>query len=344
VLRRLALHAVIVGLLALMLAPLQVASAQSTAPRYSVVEIGTLPGFDSSTATGINASGRVVGTLQLLPYGQTSAFVWDSSTGLRALGTFTGRGTVGAGINDNGEVAGSAVGSVYNPGFAFRWSPTSGFERLDPPAGVYGSAGSDINDARQVAGSAQVSGPWAVRWGPTRQPRLLGSLGGNQGSADGINESGQVVGWTRNSLGYPRPFLWDPKTGMRDLGTFRGGRASVGVASAVNDSGHVAGDADTRNIGRAFLWRDGRLIAIGPELSYAHALNNADHVVGQFHANGTDRAFLYRDGTFSDLNTLIPSGSGIVLNDATGINDAGLIAANGTNPRGQQRGFVLVPR
>ena len=35
--------------------------------------------------------------------------------------------------------------------------------------------------------------------------------------------------------------------------------------------------------------------------------------------------------------------SGVVLDDARGINDSGWIVANGTNAQGQRRAFVLVP-
>jgi hypothetical protein len=44
-------------------------AAQPTTAQYDVVNLGTLPGFDSSRAAGINESGQVVGTLQDLPYG-----------------------------------------------------------------------------------------------------------------------------------------------------------------------------------------------------------------------------------------------------------------------------------
>jgi probable HAF family extracellular repeat protein len=277
----------------------------------------------------------VVGTLQQSPYGASSAFVWDRSSGLRALGNFEGRSTTGGGINDRGEVAGNGVGFVYDPGTAFRWSPAGGFELLGR------ASASGINNAREVSGTAL--GPAPLRWTAGGEQQSLGSLGGTQGIANAINDSGQIVGYSRNTLGYPRPFLWDPLTGMRDLGTFRGGAASVGVAYGINDRGHVVGNADSE-YGRAFLWRNGQLTAVGPELSYAYAVNNLDHVVGEFSARAGLRAFLSRDGSFTDLNRLIPAGSGITLTGARAINDAGWIVANGRNRQGARRAFVLIPR
>jgi probable HAF family extracellular repeat protein len=350
----------IAAVLVLALAPLATAGAQSPSTvveesPFNVVEIGTLPGFDTSTGTGINESGQVVGTLRQGTKGTFGAFVWDRSSGLRALGTFPDRTiegeplnrlTTGAAINDRGEVAGTAfTGSAYDPGVAFRWSETGGFERVDT------GRASGINNDRQVAGTLADQTP--VRWDATGQRLSLGSLGTNEGSPTAINDGGQVVGYSRNTSGYARPFLWDPQTGLRDLGTFRSGSASGGTALGVNDLGHVVGRAasDDRIPSRAFLWRDGQLTAVGPAASSANAINNLDHVVGDFLVGGKNRrdpvrphAFLSRDGTVTDLNSLIPTDGGIELNTAEAINDAGWIVANGKNQQGNTRTFVLIPR
>lgn len=332
----------VVALVALALLPLPVASAGPVAAEYSVVDLGTLPGYSVSEAAGINEAGQVVGTLGVPGQTPHTAFVWDSESGFRVLGPVGGRYTVGSGINDEGDVAGSAAGTYDNPGFAFSWSAKRGFHRLHPPPPYFGSAGAGINDAGQVAGTA-VLGTVPLRWEANGDVRELGSLGGTTGLAFGINDAGQVVGYSRNSRGSPRPFLWDPVGGMRDLGTFRRGDRSNGIATAVNDRTHVVGDADTRGFGsRGFLWKKGRLIGIGPESNYPAAVNELDHVVGQFYADREFRAFRYRERTFKDLNSLIP-GSGVFLTEARGINDAGWIVANGTTRQRQQRAFLLIP-
>jgi probable HAF family extracellular repeat protein len=128
-----------------------------------------------------------------------------------------------------------------------------------------------------------------------------------------------------------------------------------GIAWGINDLGHVVGTTDdlTASLGGrcAFLWRDGQLTRIGPDRTDAYAVNNLDHVVvsvlvppSRRRRTSEVRAFLYRDGTFSDLNNLIPTDSGIVLTEPRAINDAGWIVANGTNAQDQQRSFVLIPR
>ena len=54
-------------------------------------------------------------------------------------------------------------------------------------------------------------------------------------------------------------------------------------------------------------------------------------------------AFAWGRGAIQDLNNLIPAGSGWVLNEATGVNDAGMIIGYGTLG-GQTRAFRLTRR
>ena len=76
----------------------------------------------------------------------------------------------------------------------------------------------------------------------------LGTLGGNESGASGVNDRGQVVGCAANNVpdsfgfcvGVPqqsRAFIWQGE-GMRDLGTLGGPDA---LAELVNDRGQVAG-------------------------------------------------------------------------------------------------------
>jgi probable HAF family extracellular repeat protein len=325
--------------LALALAPVAAAGAQSS---YRVVEIGTVAGFDTTTSDDINASGQVVGTLQGRAYlGESSAFVWDSSSGLRALGNFAGVGTFGTGINDRGVVAGAApAGHVYFGSTAFRWTAAGGFENLGP-AGFTTS----INNAGEVVG--YTLGPGWVRWNASGQVQGFGSLPFIYGAPQANNNMGQIVG---NGSGGGPAQIFDERTGLGQLPPFPGG--GTALAYDINDLGHATGNSGVpytskpkqsspcglRAISCAVVWRDGRPTAVGPDLSYGHAINNHDHVVGQFIAGPSGfRAFLHRDGVFSDLNRLVPAGSPM-LEDAPAINDAGWIVANGGG-----RAFVLIP-
>jgi hypothetical protein len=61
---------VIAVLVALALVPSATAGAQS---RFTVVEIGMLPGFDTSTGAGINDRGEVAGTGVVFVYNPSTA-------------------------------------------------------------------------------------------------------------------------------------------------------------------------------------------------------------------------------------------------------------------------------
>jgi probable HAF family extracellular repeat protein len=80
----------------------------------------------------------------------------------------------------------------------------------------------------------------------------------------------------------------------------------------------------------------------GDASSQANGINASDQAVGwSGTADGSmSRAFLWQNGAMSDLNTLIPSGSGWILTTATAINDAGQIAGSGLHA-GQPRAFLL---
>ena len=63
---------------------------------------------------------------------------------------------------------------------------------------------------------------------------------------------------------------------------------------------------------------------LGGTRSEALAVNASGVIVGWAQTTqGDDHAFIWRDGVMTDLNTLIPSGTGWVLEAATGIATSG---------------------
>jgi probable HAF family extracellular repeat protein len=79
----------------------------------------------------------------------------------------------------------------------------------------------------------------------------LGTLGGQQIRASGINANGQVVGYAKTTDNVWHAFLYSVST-MIDLGTFGGTQSE---AYDINDSGQVAGWSSTSGdaSGHAFL-------------------------------------------------------------------------------------------
>jgi probable HAF family extracellular repeat protein len=87
---------------------------------------------------------------------------------------------------------------------------------------------------------------------------------------------------------------------------------------------------------------------LGARDSHAAAVNDAGEVVGWSRTAGHDQhAFvvLPGDGSMRDLNRLIPRRLGLVLVQASGVNDRGEIAATALPAAGgPSRAVLLVPR
>src|SRR5438105_8537041 len=105
----------------------------------------------------------------------------------------------------------------------------------------------------------------AFLWDSTNGLQDLGSLGGNS-YAEGINDSGQVVGlsYLSDNVTY-HAFIWTPATGMVDLGT-PGGTWSA--AYGINAAGHVVGNGlDAAGNQIAFFWSpSGGFVNVGGTL------------------------------------------------------------------------------
>ena len=87
--------------------------------------------------------------------------------------------------------------------------------------------------------------------------RDLGTLGGVLSFAAGINDAGQVVGYSYTAEDLSHAFITGPDgADMRDLGTLGGGRSE---AHGINDAGQVAGIFETVDgVAHAFVTgRDG---------------------------------------------------------------------------------------
>ena len=213
-------------------------------------------------------------------------------------------------------------------------------------------AATGINTAGQIVGQSYSSGgvTHAFLWQPPAAAGTSGTmidlgtldpLGGGASWANGINGSGQVVGYS-TSGGAVSPvyaFLWQNGT-MTNLATLGGSGNPGSVATAINDSGQVVGYTNTpTGNGQAFLWQNGTMTNLGslaPSLgtlaaSQAMAINKAGQVVGQsVSGSGASHAFLWQNGTMSDLGTLTDLGTPTLGNgnysEAVAINSAGQVA------------------
>ena len=82
----------------------------------------------------------------------------------------------------------------------------------------------------------------------------LGTLGGDSSYALGVNDNGQVVGYSFLADNSTRhAFIWSASAGMTDLGTLPGGAWSE--AQKINNAGDIAGeglDANGKQV--PFFW------------------------------------------------------------------------------------------
>ena len=183
---------------------------------------------------------------------------------------------------------------------------------------------------------------------PSGLAQGLGTLGGYNSVATAINDAAQVVGYSNPPYGNAPYHAFIYSNGiMTDLGTL-GGAASY--ARGINDLGQVAGGASTTAAGNfhAFLFSNGTMTdlgTLGGSFSIANGINNSGQVVGEStmsSSSGAGAAFLYSSGVMYNLNSLVPTGSGLVLETATAINSNGDIVGYGEYNY-QFEAFLLTP-
>jgi probable HAF family extracellular repeat protein len=181
--------------------------------------------------------------------------------------------------------------------------------------------------------------------------------GGDYTTALGINQSGQVTGWSGSASpvegGIPgEAFLY--KNGkLINLGEF-GTTGSIGYGITGDNRKdspleegkrkvRVTGSSnDAQGATHAFLYEDHFLREIGflpgGTTSTGFAVNSSGEVVGEAdNADGQVQAFLYRNGNLISLGTLGGTGGG---GGAFGINDLGDITGLATTASGDVHAFL----
>lgn len=132
----------------------------------------------------------------------------------------------------------------------------------------------------------------------------LGSLGGSQSAAFGINGQGTAVGAARLSSGADSAFV---STGG-SMSALSAAGATGSQANGINNSGQVAGTVYSMSGAQATVWNSGmfsNLGTLGGTDSYALAINDAGSVAGNASLRSGDaHAFLARNGHLTDLGTL----------------------------------------
>ena len=252
--------------------------------------------------------------------------VADTPYVVEDLGALPGdNSSVAWAINENGDVVGWSTGPAGTR--AFVYTDASGMVALSGLPDRPWAVARDINDAGVVVGAANAGGTdlgHAVIWSDGAV-QDLGTLGnGYFSEARGVNNQGQVVGWSYTDGGGGltgvHAFLYTDGGGLLDLTPAR----DNGYANDINDAGQVTGYMTALGGYHAFLW-DGGTIDLGVLPQFAHSFGAAVNAFGQVAGNATSASGsserLFRSMDTGELQDLGGQGE---HNAAFGIN------ANGT--------------
>jgi probable HAF family extracellular repeat protein len=175
---------------------------------------------------------------------------------------------------------------AYDPDFT--WTAPTSVNRTGQMSGWAANTSTGEDPPCPMDPVAYMNGSWIS----------LGTLGGSCGQANGINDSGVVVGWSLPAVGNGHAFRWQNGS-MSDLGTLGGNES---VAEDINDQGQIVGIAeDSGFVLHAFIWIDGTMTdlatlvdSVPPDttLSEALSINGKGQILVQGLSSGRLHAFL----------------------------------------------------
>jgi probable HAF family extracellular repeat protein len=180
--------------------------------------------------------------------------------------------------------------------------------------------------------------PLAARGGAPFTITELGTLGGAESVAYGLNDANQVVGWSHATNSEMHAFVWTNGS-MADLGTL-GGPASV--AWAINNAGVVVGESlpkgqtGSTNF-RAFVYQQQQMVplaTLGGTWSVAYDINENGTIAGlSYNMLQREQAVTW-SAAGSITNIAQAGGATDQRTRAYGLNDAGVVTGWGYTPLG----------
>jgi probable HAF family extracellular repeat protein len=263
-------------------------------------------------------------TLGFPSSGNCLPFFWQQGR-MHPLPTLGGNNGWANSVNNYGDAAGTAENATPDPACqapqVLQFKPVfwkdGRIHELPTIDGDPEGVAEAINDNGDVVGASGDCGTFGVNltYLVTRHALLwkkgraidLGNLGGEFGNiAFWLNDRGEVVG-SSDLAGDAtgHAFRWTKETGMQDLGTLPGD--IISTAAGINEKGEIVGLSLDPNFNlRAFLWRNGQMI---------------------------------------DLNSLVPTGSPLLLMLGVTINSEGeIVGLAMEKSTGEFHGFLAIPR
>jgi probable HAF family extracellular repeat protein len=286
--------------------------------RYKVQDLGVQRPDNLGMAMGLNNHGWTLNMEQLLDHytlsllypavqGTVRISIGDLNLGLGTLGG-TNSSINWNGINDPGEAVGMSETSVPDPN------------------------GEDLCGF----GTHLTCSPFLWRNG---RMTALPTVGGNNGQASAINNSGQVAGYAENGIAdstcpqgitnfmVDLPVMWDKGMAIA-LPTINGD--PDGVAFGINNKGQAVGYSGTCTAANyAVVWENGtatQLPNLGTPGGIAFAINGHNQIVGQaVNSDGKALAAIWQNNTVTALGGLL---TGDVSSFATSINNRGQVVGS----------------
>jgi probable HAF family extracellular repeat protein len=181
----------------------------------------------------------------------------------------------------------------------------------------------------------------AFIWNSSSGLTDLGTLGGDTSYALGINDSGEVVGYSYLADNVTRhAFSWTASGGMVDLGTLPGGAWSQG--EKINASGEISGEAlDSNGKQVPVFWSASTgFVSLGENQgdsrNYGWSINDSGVMTGQIYTGEVVNAFYWRLAARPHFIPPLLNGLHMVGYD---INNRNHITGNGSVP-GSWEAFV----
>ena len=317
------------------------ASSLARGQIYHTAVLTNPQGTVSSRATAINSAGEIVGFAQ----GQDgqNAILWTPDGSTRVLPDVGGQQWSNAyAINAGGDVAGFTMTNLNSNAAAGVIWKSDGTTTLLQSIGRFDTA-MGLNSAGYAVGYADLTETnEAILWSPDGSAVVLQDVGGEgQSVANGINDAGEIVGFSGTADGHDEAVVWGLDGHGRVLSP-----TPEGYATAVNASGDIAGvslNSAPYGYGAAIWGANGTLTLLtdpGTAGSGAKGLNNNGDAVGSTHSSNTTlNAVLW---PASGAPVILPDLGGVGWDSAFGINDGGLVVGSTLAKVAQNQEFAVL--
>src|SRR4051794_998452 len=229
---------------------------------WGVQSLGGAPGGLIVEGQAMNSAGVIVGAGYAAIGQPMRPYYWSPAEGWRPMPHVAGYTDCSASsINDVGQVVGLCSNGSGNVSMVWA-SVTTAPGALPLPAGAFSSYAKDINVDGTVAGTVRfikgnTSNHYAARWVGSPGAYSVELIGGplDLGGVNGINDRGQIVGSNTFDGTNHRAFLWDPASGMQDLGALNHISYGYGMNTpAPGQSLVIVGTSMVSAVTRAVRW------------------------------------------------------------------------------------------